>query len=154
MVFSEHCEHFCFCIKQIEFMSQFGNRERMVKTRSSKKCRTKVKISTKSCRSIKIQNHAYTLKSHKIRKPVKRSLAAMTLIAIKNISEGTVCQILNELTCLGVNVTRNLVEKVLEYFYEKRVLKVTVERKVQRFSISKSPRTTKYLKKLFPDSKF
>merc|ERR1719245_745028 len=100
----------------------------MVKTRSSKKWKKKCKYVKISKKSIKIQNHAYTLKSHKIRKPVKRSLAEMTLLAIRNISEGSVCQILNELTCLGVIVTRNLVEKVLEYFYEKRVLKVKMEK--------------------------
>ena len=120
----------------------------MVKTRSGKRLRQKRKRVTISQKSITINQHAYSSNLKKIRKPIKNSLGALVLLAVKNSKNGTICQILNELTALRVQITRDLLERVLKYFQEKRILKMDG----CKFRISKSGRAKNYLKKLFPYS--
>merc|ERR1712189_74121 len=101
---------------------------------------------------VKTTKHAYSNQHVTIRKPVIRSLGAMVLIAVRRctgFSGANTSDIMVELTAMRVQITRALLESVLEYFYEKRVLSLISE---QRYEISKSPRTTKFLKKMFPIS--
>merc|ERR1712189_1118 len=112
----------------------------------------KKKGKEKQVEYVKTTKHAYSNQNVTIRKPVTRSLGAMVLIAVRRctgFSGANIADIMVELTAMRVQITRALLESVLEYFYEKRVLRLISE---QRYEISKSPRTTKFLKKMFPIS--
>ena len=138
------------------------SKTRNSETRKSIKSENKRNARPSYTQSMKIQKHAYSCHTCKIRRPLKRrSLGAMVIVAVRRVSGlsgGTVCDILSELTAMRVQITRSLLEKVLEYFRVKRVLKVIGSEVMgevggeRRFAVSRSPRTSKYLKKLFPNS--
>merc|ERR1712032_1403754 len=93
-----------------------NGKRKITKTKKSIKAGNKHRSYTKS---MNIQSHAYSSKTNKIRRPLKRSVGAMVLIAVRRVSGicgGTVCDILSELTAMRVQITMSLLDKVLKYF--------------------------------------
>merc|ERR1712159_833494 len=113
----------------------------IVMAKSKRKRKSKANNNCAKC--VQVKKHAYSNQNVTIRKPANRSLGAMVLIAVRRcsgIAGATTADIMIELTAMRVQITRNLLERVLRQIDE------------QRYAISKSPRTTRFLKKMFPNS--